>query len=1019
MSRFRALLVPACLALAPGALAQKPYFQQRVDTKLEVRLDDKRHYLHGTEALRYVNNSPDTLRYLYIHLWPNAYKNDRTAFSEQLLGNGRTDFYYAPATAGGRLTENRGFIDSLDFRVGDQPVNYTSADATPDIARIDLPVPLPPGGETTVSTPFRVKIPAVFSRLGHTRQAYFISQWFPKPAVYDRNGWHPMPYLDQGEFFAEIGHYHASITLPRNYVVMATGNCLTPGENAWLDSLAALPFSADTAKLRGTVASSSELKTIEFEEDNVHDFAWFADKRYLVRKDTVTVPGSGAVVTAWAAFLPADTATWKKATQHIKDGVTHYSTWIGPYPYKTVKGVEGDMKAGGGMEYPTVTIIDKSASGDLRTVLVHEVGHNWFQGMLATNERDHPWMDEGLNSFYEWKTTDSLRQAAGAARDTARPAASARNLRSGHRSEPFESLIYHELTAIGEDQPLNLPSDAYRELNYGGDVYYKTALWARYLEAWMGEAAFEAAMHDYFDTWKHRHPGPADFEAAMRRHTTKDLDWFFNSAFTTTHRLDFALRGGGRSGDSLRVRVRSHNPFPAPARVDGFVGDSVAASAWTPPFTGTTQVALPAGAYSRIALASAIPDGKTTNNSTGRPVGLGLAGGMNRSITQKLWAFPALGYNSYDGLMAGLVLHHSFAIPEPRFRYVVAPLYGFRSKDFVGAASAGYFWFPERGALREIALQADAKTFHYNETALNTPGLLQARYLKVAPGVSVTFRERDPRSPVTRRLTVKGYYINEDAFDYTLDLADSLYKPSTTSTEHLYGTLSYVHDNARAINPFSYSFTGQAGQDFAKLLLQGNLRIDYHDRGRALYLRGFAGKFFGLSGATAERRYWLNTTFNGPADYLYDGTFLGRSERDGLSSRQVAIAEGGFKLATPYYASPLGRSDDWLLAANLSSDLPLGKLRLPIRPYFDVATFANASKLNPSGNKILYEGGLELYLPYDVLSVYFPLLLSADYKDYFNSLYGDAGLKRTITFRLRLQNINWLRATRRVLSLVS
>jgi hypothetical protein len=131
-----------------------------------------------------------------------------------------------------------------------------------------------------------VKIPEVFSRMGHTGQAYYISQWFPKPAVYDAKGWHPMSYLDQGEFFSEFGSYEVDITLPKNYVALATGNLTTASETAWLDSLARVPDSLFKNEAFFPI-SSSAYKTVHFSENNVHDFAWFADKRYIVRKDTM------------------------------------------------------------------------------------------------------------------------------------------------------------------------------------------------------------------------------------------------------------------------------------------------------------------------------------------------------------------------------------------------------------------------------------------------------------------------------------------------------------------------------------------------------------------------------------------------------------------------------------------------------------------------------------------------------------------------------------------------------------
>ncbi len=1075
-------LVVLTVALPLAARSQKPYFQQRVDTRIVVRLDDTKHLLHGFETLTYTNNSPDTLREIFLHLWPNAYRHDRTAFTAQKLGNGSTDFYYTKPEA-------RGGIDSLEFRVNGISVSPYSHPDTPDIARIRLPRPLPPGAALTIETPFRVDVPRVFSRLGHTGQAYFISQWFPKPAVYDRDGWHPMPYLDQGEFYAEFGAYDVSITLPQNYVVMATGNLQTESEQGWMDSLAAAPpdtaaYAAtpavgDTLRLPGYAQvklkapkdsfppSSTTFKTIRFTEDNVHDFAWFADKRWAVRKDTVHVPQTGAVVTAWAAFLPSSapapgaaesaaragtdtkaqaisvvaggTNGWEKATDYLKETIRHYSHLVGPYPYGTVKAVEGDMKAGGGMEYPTITVIDRGAAGALATVLVHEVGHNWFQGILATNERDNPWMDEGFNTFYEnlvvpvasraVRITDStprrsradsaaamsrlsprIRKALADTSRRGKAAPTGYDMGRSRLGRGLEASGMFTAQSFGEDQPLAAHSTVYKELNYGLDVYYKTAMHLLWLEAQMGKDSFGAAMHDYYDTWKFRHPGPADFEAIIRKHAgSTDVDWFFRDAIRSARRVDFAVGKPRTDAGSTVISIRNLTPFAAPAGVQALdARDSVVAEAWAPPFAGKTTVTLPIADYKQIRLSPAVPDGKASNNTPARGIALRGFTGTEQRRKQSVFIAPALGANAYDGFMVGIVLHNAIAAPQPRFRFVAAPMYGFGSSAPAGAASLGNFFYPRAGILQEIALQTDVKTFHQYESELRIPGKLSARYLKVAPGVTLTFREPEARSPVTRRLTARAYGIREEFFSFTRDPVDSLFRPFLNDgATTYYGLLRYTHNNIRILNPLSYSAEAQLGRDFGKVTAEAAVRLDYHKKNKAFRARFFAGGFFDRTDTDfGSSRYWLNTTHTGRYDYLFDDTYYDRNAFTGFGARQVSIREGGFKVATPQYATTLGRSDSWLVSANLSTDVP----RLPVRLFFDVATMGDATRSNPSGARFLYAGGLQTAIFGDAVAVYIPLLLSRDYRDYLTNIYGSASPLRAISFQVRLQDVNWLRA---------
>ncbi|HTN16453.1 MAG TPA: M1 family metallopeptidase [Chitinophagaceae bacterium] len=978
-----------------AVLPAKAYWQQHTATTISVSLDDRNHMLRGYEKIVYTNNAPDTLEFIYIHLWPNAYKNDRTAFCEQMVQSGKKDFYFATEA-------DRGYIDSLRFYADDERATFFDDGRNADVIRLQLPKPLLPGKSVTIETPFRVKIPKVFSRLGHSGQAYFISQWFPKPAVYDHKGWHPMPYLDQGEFYSEFGSYDVSITLPENYVLVATGNCSTEAENVHMDSLSHLPFPSDTLYRQSFPASSNTLKTVRYIENDVHDFAWFADKRWIVRQDTVSGLGNDGVTKITTAFLPAHQKQWDTATALLKKTINGYGTAVGKYPYATLKAVEGDMSAGGGMEYPTVTVIDRAVASVLPTVLIHEAGHNWFYGMLGSNERLYPWMDEGINSFYEhWLVSDSSRDVMA----------------------QLEAVLYYQLAAMNEDQAAAAPAESFRPGNYGADVYVKSAHLMEWLEAYMGKDAFRRAMQDYFTQWKFRHPYPEDFRAVIQAHTHKNLDWFFDGALATDRRIDFKLSGARRRGDSLWIRVRNKSGFAAPAAVSVLKDDSTVVQAWSAPFTGTARIGVPAtDDWDKIRLSAVAPDFKLANNEYRRYGLLHRGGfrlnplvGLNRSRYNKMYLLPAMGYNTYDGFGLGLLLHN-MSWPQYRFQYAFAPLYSFGSRQLNGAGAAAYSWYPAR-MFKEIRLQANIKSFSQGVAKMNIPDPLFARYLKVAPSLEFVFREKQSHSTVTRSLLLKQYTIQEQYFQYTLDPVDSNYIPSLApAQQHTYFLLRYEHRNKRAFHPFSYTAEAQFGESFIKLGLEANARVDYDVKGKSFYLRAYAGKFFSTK-TTDNSRYWLNTTYSGVNDYLYDGIYFARNKNEGFGSRQISIQEGGFKIPTNLYANVLGRSDNWLLALNVKTDLPLGKL--PLRVYADAATFADAAQSNPSGSKVSFNAGFELHLFGEALSIYAPLLMSSDYKDYISGIYTKDRFLKSIAFSLNIQNFNWLRTHEQIFRLIN
>ncbi len=493
-----------------GTVSFAQYWQQEVNYKMTVSLNDKEHTLTGFASIEYINHSPDTLTYIWFHLWPNAYKNDKTAFSDQLLENGNTKFYFSDR-------EQKGYINRLDFKVNNITAELEDHPQHIDIAKLLLPSPLPPGQRILITTPFHVKLPYNFSRGGHEGETYQVTQWYPKPAVYDKNGWHPMPYLDQGEFYSEFGSYDVSITLPENYVVAATGELKDEKEKVWLNDRRSFtwePVRQKEKSKQGMIktivqlypASAKNMKTLRYRQDKVHDFAWFADKRFIVNHDSCLL-ASGKVIDVYSFYTPEEKTTWQNSMQFAKDAVRHYSQWVGEYPYTTVSVVQGPESFGGGMEYPTITVISPGSSEkELDRTIAHEIGHNWFYGILASNERKYPWMDEGLNSYY-----DALY-------------AKKKDPRFNQR---LEKMILETFTATKKDQPISTSSEQFSYVNYALVGYFKTSEWMKWLEKEIGNETFHKAMQEYYRRWQFKHPQPEDLKAVLEEISGRNLDSSF------------------------------------------------------------------------------------------------------------------------------------------------------------------------------------------------------------------------------------------------------------------------------------------------------------------------------------------------------------------------------------------------------------------------------------------------------------------------------------------------------------
>ncbi|WP_462251453.1 M1 family metallopeptidase [Ferruginibacter sp.] len=491
------------------------YWQQQVNYKIDVALNDTSHTLDGYIKMDYFNNSPDTIFFIWIHLWPNAFKNDRTAFTDQMLENGSTAFYFSD-------DDKRGYINRLNFKVNTITAKTEDHPQHQDIIKLILPTPLLPKTNCKIETPFHVKIPENFSRGGHNGQAYQITQWYPKPAVYDKKGWHPIPYLDQGEFYSEFGNYEVQVTLPKNYVVAATGELQEADEKEWLQNRKLFTRNKDKKEKQktSTVVSDEENKTLHYIQNNVHDFAWFADKTFSVATDTIQLP-SGRIINAYAFYYAENKEIWDNSIALTKQAILTKSKWIGEYPYNIVSVVE-DEKEGGGMEYPTITYLSSGGSEKmLDFVINHEVGHNWFYGILASNERTHSWMDEGMNTHYD------NRYALQYYKNTSYYITSNSPFLKKRMPDDLQQPILQTIIDVKRDQPIETVSEKFSELNYGMIAYIKTGQWMQLLENELGKDVFDSCMKEYYRRWSFKHPYPEDFKKVMEEVSGKNLDATF------------------------------------------------------------------------------------------------------------------------------------------------------------------------------------------------------------------------------------------------------------------------------------------------------------------------------------------------------------------------------------------------------------------------------------------------------------------------------------------------------------
>jgi hypothetical protein len=576
-SAFRQLELPTPNAFRSASGMPGPlYWQQRADYDIRASLDTATHTIRGEETLTYTNNSPDTLRYLWLQLDMNIGAPDGRMAP------------LAPPTA----RQEPGFragatIERLNsVRTGARP--GTPVTRTPlsyrvnsTMMRVDLDRPLPPKGAVRLDIAWHHQVPRQ-GRTGRTRQGalgwlYQVAQWYPRMAVYDDvRGWNTDQYIGSGEFYLEYGNFDVAITAPAAYTVTATGTLRNPAEvlPALLRARLAAAAHSDTIVriIRpedvGTEAllppRAGATRTWRWHADNVRDFAWATAPNYLWDASS----WNGILM---QAFYPPDKADiWRTAADMTRHSVMFHSRWF-PYPYPSAVSAQGPV---GGMEYPMMTFDDAEDEQELYYTIAHEQGHEWYPMIVGSQERLYPWMDEGFNTFIDWFSFRDRYPA-----DTAR----IQSLEFG-AMRAWQQFLAHGFP----EEPIMVPQDrSPNGLMSGWNAYGRPAVGLHFLrEQVVDSTAFDAAFAEYTRRWAYRHPTPADFFRSMNDGLGEDLSWFWRSWFFRTDHLDQAIDSvritqvNGQA--SVRVFLSSRREMVAPVELSISTADGASRSVKLP-----------------------------------------------------------------------------------------------------------------------------------------------------------------------------------------------------------------------------------------------------------------------------------------------------------------------------------------------------------------------------------------------------------------------------------------------------
>ncbi len=521
-------------AVVTHAQNNTSYWQQHVDYAMEVNMNVENFQYTGSQKLVYSNNSPDTLKRVFYHLYFNAFQpgsemdirlqNIKDPDDRMTSEDGKSRI----AT----LSENEmGYLHPSSLLQDGQKVNF---DEEGTVLTVNLAKPIPPGGKTTFDMVFRGQVPVQVRRSGRDNAegvALSMSQWYPKLAEYDFEGWHADPYIAR-EFHGVWGDFDVKLTIDKDYVVGGTG---------YLQNSQEIGHGYESP---GSKVKKSKGKTLtwHFNAPMVHDFMWAADPNYL--HDTLQVEDGPTL-----HFLYKDdkgiVKNWKNLQPKAAELMQFYNKNIGEYPYKQYSIIQG---GDGGMEYAMATLITGDRKfGSLVGVTAHEMAHSWFQQVLASNESKHEWMDEGFTTFISTLAMNKVMDEG--------------------KENPFEDSYkgYYKLVDSGVEQPQTTHADRYGvNFAYGVAAYSKGSIFLSQLGYIIGQDKLMQTLHKYYEDFKFKHPVPNDIKREAEKVSGMELDWYLTDWTQTINTIDYGIKKVAADNGKTKVSLIRNGLMPMP-----------------------------------------------------------------------------------------------------------------------------------------------------------------------------------------------------------------------------------------------------------------------------------------------------------------------------------------------------------------------------------------------------------------------------------------------------------------------
>jgi hypothetical protein len=542
MKKFLLLLVIVSLSMI--AFAQPDRWQQRVKYTMNIDMNVQTNRFTGKQKLEYWNNSPDTLTKVYYHLYFNAFqpgsmmdmrsrRQGSIVLRTDRNGNNIVDWDGRVKDRIQNLKPDEiGYQKIISLRMNGRMQQFKILET---ILEVKLDKPILPKSKVVFDMDFEAQVPLQIRRSGRdnpsTKIRYSMSQWYPKLCEYDYEGWHPTPYIAR-EFYGVWGDYDVKISIDRNYILGGTGYLQNPNQ---------IGYGYETAGAKVNRPAGDKL-TWHFIAPTVHDFMWAADPEYIHLSRKVK---NDLTLHLLYKSTTRPNKSWEEILDKAEKALPFIEKTFGPYTYKQYSFIHG---GDGGMEYPMATLLASPGAW------LHEWMHNWYQGIMGTNESTHAWMDEGFTSYADERVMAFLTNDTGF-------------IQSGNYSS------YYNAVKSGREEPLITHDDHYNTNFAHGAVYYKGAVFLEQLGYITGEGVRDRILLEYYKQWKFKHPNANDFIRIAEKASGMKLDWYKEYWIHTTRTIDYSIDSLWEESGKTKIRLSRQGLMPMPIDLQITSGD--------------------------------------------------------------------------------------------------------------------------------------------------------------------------------------------------------------------------------------------------------------------------------------------------------------------------------------------------------------------------------------------------------------------------------------------------------------